>query len=236
MLHPELAKIEEVRARFLREGYVANRVPHSGVVRIIDDDDDEDDATVFLVMELLEGSTLSDRAVSAGGRLPADEVVGRALECLDVLAAAHEHGIVHRDLKPENLFVTSRGELKVLDFGVARLVGAGATRSGQLLGTPAFMAPEQAGGRIREIDARTDLWSLGAVMFTLLTGRPVHLAANPAEQMIYAATQPAPAIGAIAPVPAALSNVIDRALAFGREARWASARAMQEALLDAKYR
>src|SRR5579872_2822756 len=98
---------------------------------------------------------------------------------LDVLIAAHAQGIVHRDLKPDNLFLTVANELKVLDFGIARLLdGSGATGSGDLLGTPSFMAPEQANGRVREIDTRTDLWSLGAVLFTLLTGAEVHEAST----------------------------------------------------------
>ncbi|HEX4515419.1 MAG TPA: serine/threonine-protein kinase, partial [Polyangiaceae bacterium] len=120
ILHPELSISEDVRARFLREGYVANKVDHAGAVRVIDDDVAED-GSVFLVMELLEGSTLEHRWQMAGRRLGVDEVVAWTVKLLDVLAAAHARGIVHRDIKPENLFVTERGELKVLDFGIARL-------------------------------------------------------------------------------------------------------------------
>jgi eukaryotic-like serine/threonine-protein kinase len=234
VLHPEFARLGDVRARFLREGYVANRVAHSGVARVIDDDDDDDGQTVYLVIELLKGETLDARSERLGGRLPLAETLSYAVGLLDVLAAAHERGIVHRDVKPDNLFLTTQGELKVLDFGIARLLdGTGATRSGQLLGTPAFMAPEQANGRIREIDGRTDLWSVGAVIFTLLTGAPVHVASTASEQLIYAATQPARRIESLAAWLARdVAALVNRALAFEREGRWPSARAMQVALCE----
>jgi serine/threonine-protein kinase len=232
VLHPELARMDDVRARFLREGYVANRVPHPGMTRVIDDDDDEIGNTVFLVIELLEGETLQARAERLGGRLALPETLAYVEQLLDVLAAAHERGIVHRDVKPDNVFLTNRGGLKVLDFGIARLLdGTGATRSGQLLGTPAFMSPEQANGRIPDIDGRSDVWSAGAVLFTLLTGVEVHPGPTPTEQTIYAATQPARPVESLAPWLAPdVSTVINRALAFEREARWQSARAMQAAL------
>jgi serine/threonine-protein kinase len=231
VLYPELAAIPELRARFLSEGYIANRIRHEGVVKIIEDDDDDELATVFLVMELLEGQTLANQARANAGRIALDEVLVRAIETLDVLAAAHAEGIIHRDVKPDNLFVTTTGKLKVLDFGIARLTGGtSTTRSGQRLGTPAFMAPEQAGGRIRDIDARTDIWALGASMFALLTGRHVHIASTPSELTIYAATQSATPIASVADVPVEVARVIDRALAFERSTRFSSAREMRDAL------
>src|SRR6185437_8360064 len=119
VLHAEASADPDVRARFLREGYVANSIGHPGAVRVLDDDVAEDGAA-FLVMELLEGETLHVRAKRHMGRLPNREVlfIGRAL--CDVLAAAHEKGVVHRDIKPENLFLTTGRTLKVLDFGIAR--------------------------------------------------------------------------------------------------------------------
>ena len=231
-LHPELARIPEVRERFLREAYAANRVGHPGVVRVIDDEDDDTEDTVVLVLELLDGETVQRRCTSSGGRLPLVQTLALTDALLDVLAAAHDRGVVHRDIKPDNLFVTASGQLRVLDFGIARLLdGTTATRSGQLLGTPPFMSPEQANGRIREIDARSDVWSVGAVFFTLLTGRHVHEARDPAEQLIYAATQPAVAVATRASwLPRQIAAVVDRALAFDREARWPSARGFQSAL------
>jgi serine/threonine-protein kinase len=175
ILHPELSMSEDVRARFLREGYVANRVQHKGAVRVLDDDVDDD--VVFLVMELLEGETLEARWTRSGRHLLPDDVAHWATALLETLGAAHAQGIVHRDVKPENLFLTTDGDLKVLDFGIARLLdakGAHVTRTGRLMGTPAFLPPEQALGYVHDVDARSDLFAVGATMFTLLAGRYVH--------------------------------------------------------------
>jgi serine/threonine-protein kinase len=187
---------------------------------------------VFLVMELLEGETVEARRTRSEGRIPVVEALDCGERILDVLAVAHEHGVVHRDIKPDNVFLTQRGELKILDFGIARLLdGTGATRSGEFLGTPGFMSPEQANGRTREIDERTDVWAAGAVLFTLISGSEVHEAATRGERLVYAATQPVRPVRTLVPwLEPALAAVIDRALAFDRGARWQSARAMQEAL------
>jgi serine/threonine protein kinase len=236
LLHAELSVHGDIRARFLREGYLANSVGHPGAVRVLDDDVAEDGA-VFLVMELLDGETLGRRLDRSGGKLEAADVAAIALQLCDVLAAGHARKIVHRDIKPENVFVTSRGEVRVLDFGIARLHDGGAsdssTRTGQMVGTPAFMAPEQARGRSEEIGTHTDVWAVGATMFTSLTGRFVHEARTNNEFMILAATQPATAIADVAPdVPPRLAAIVDRALAFERGARFADAAAMKQALTE----
>ena len=236
VLHPELGIVLDIRARFVREGYVANSVGHPGAVHVYDDDAAADGA-VFLVMELLEGETLSDRCRRRGGALPCREVLALAHQLLDVLAAAHARGIVHRDIKPENLFLTTDGALKVLDFGVARMrddASSHATATGARIGTPAFMPPEQALGRSAEIDARTDVWAAGATMFALLAGRTVHTAPSAAEMIVITATRPAPSLAEHAPdVPPAIVEVVDRALAFSRDERWPDARSMQRALEEA---
>ncbi|MGO9710320.1 MAG: protein kinase domain-containing protein [Polyangiaceae bacterium] len=232
VLHPELAVDASLRARFIREGYVANTVEHRGTVRVLDDDVDEDGA-VFLVMELLEGETLEARWERCGRRLDAKEVAILMRDLLDVLATAHTKGIVHRDIKPENLFLTSDGTLKVLDFGIARLRAASpsATRSGHVLGTPAFMPPEQALGRVREVDALSDVWAVGATTFTLLSGRLVHEGETPEEMMVHAATRRADHVADVAPgVPTEFAEIVDRALAFEKRERWPSAQAMRDAL------
>src|SRR5437868_12122364 len=120
VLHPELAASATSRRRFLREGYIANKVAHDGVVSVLDDDVTQD-GTVFLVMDLLEGTTLEDHCRASGGRLPPGDVLVIADAVLDVLIAAHAKGVVHRDLKPSNVFLLSRGTLKLLDFGIASL-------------------------------------------------------------------------------------------------------------------
>jgi len=235
LLHPEIARDAEVTARFLREGYVANRVGHPGAVTVLDDDVSEDHAP-FLVMELLNGQTLDALLVRAPNGIAVHELLPVLDQLLDVLACAHDKGIVHRDLKPENLFLTTEGRLKVLDFGIARLrelstSSPSSTQAGSVLGTPAFMAPEQALGRWPEVDGRTDIWAVGATAFTLLTGRFVHEASTLQEQLVLSATQPARRLRSVnAQVPEDVANVIDCALAFEREQRFENARAMRHAL------
>lgn len=231
VLHPEISVDKTLRERFLREGYAANSVGHAGTVRVIDDDVEKDGA-VFLVMDLLQGETLEARRERVR-RLPIAEVVPLLVDLLVVLEAAHAKGITHRDLKPENLFVTNDGTLKILDFGVARLHEASPTRtkSGSVFGTPAYMPPEQALGRVRDVDALSDVWAVGATAFTLLCGRYVHDAETAEQMLISAAIKPAPSIFSVAPhVPTDIGAVIDRALAYEKKDRWQSAREMREAL------
>ena len=234
VLHSGLSLEPGIRARFLKEGRVANLVGHAGAVRVLDDDV-TDEGAVYLVMELLDGESLEARAARLGGRLPVAEVFGCTDQLLDVLASAHDKGIVHRDLKPENLFLTRDGNLKVLDFGIARLrelsTSSNATRTGSILGTPAYMAPEQARGRWEDVDARTDLWAVGATMFRLLTGQPVHVAETVNEALAFAITRAAPSLRSVEPTLAApVAELVDRTLAFDRDARWTDARTMQHEL------
>jgi serine/threonine-protein kinase len=234
MLHPELSIRDDVRVRFLREGYAANSVKHPGVVMVVDDDVAEDGAA-FLVMEMLHGAAVETLWERRGQRMPVRAVLSVADQLLDVLAAAHEKGIVHRDIKPANLFAQRDGTLKVLDFGIARVKDAAATGqvtgTGMLLGTPAFMAPEQAFAKASEIDGQTDVWAVGATLFTLLTGQPVHEGQNAAQLMIQAATSRARSLASVAPeVPPVVAQVIDCALAFEKASRWPNARAMRAAV------
>lgn len=235
LLRPELSVNDEARRRFLREGYVANRIEHPGAVAVLDDDMAED-GSVFLVMELLEGQTLEDYARACPGmRVTPSDTALVVDKLLDVLAAAHDKGIVHRDLKPENVFLTVQGEVKILDFGTARVretSGAGRmTEVGHIMGTPAFMPPEQALGHNAEIDGRTDLWAVGAMMFYVLTGKLIHNAETLNKVLLSAMTRQAPPVGTVAPdVPPQLCEIVDRALMFQREKRWPDARSMQRAV------
>jgi eukaryotic-like serine/threonine-protein kinase len=238
VLHPHLSVSADLRTRFLREGYVANKVEHRGAVRVLDDDT-ADDGSVFIAMELLSGETLEARRERHGGKLPLQEVLQVSQQLLSVLEAAHSKGIVHRDIKPDNLFLTDDGVLKVLDFGIARLREGtdldSATQTGSTLGTPAFMPPEQALGRSSLMDAKTDLWAVGATMFTLLSGHFVHQAETAQEMLVRSASQRARSIASIAPeVSSTVAAVIDRALAFEMSERWATAGAMRDAL-DSAY-
>ncbi len=156
---------------------------------------------------------------------------------LEVLACAHDKGIAHRDIKPHNVFCTRSGDVKVLDFGIAVLrekrgeEPEGDTVSGTLLGTPSYMAPEQARGRWAEVDHSTDLWATGATSFTLLTGRHVHRADTRSELLIAAATQAAPSLREFRPdLPDSVIECVDRALEPNKAARFSDARAMQRAI------
>jgi serine/threonine-protein kinase len=229
---------ELVRARLLREAYAANQLAAHGSVAVLDDGVQGDE--FFLVMELLDGETLARHMLQAGGRLAPDEALPLVTAMLSTLAAAHSRGIVHRDVKPENVFLTRGGAVRLLDFGLARFEGpaaspGGITRSGTMLGTPAFMAPEQALGRTREIDARTDVWGAGATFFTLLTGRHVHDAEALGEMLVKAGSKPAPSVLVHLPfLPGAVARVIDRALAFSPKDRFADAGCMLAALNAAR--
>jgi serine/threonine protein kinase len=235
VLHADMSHEGDVKQRFLQEGYAANTIQHEGAVSVMDDDV-APDGSAFIVMELLEGETVEGRWMRSGQRLPVREVLAVVEQLLDVLAAAHAKNVVHRDVKPENLFITKVGQLKVLDFGIAKVFEAQqgratSTRVGVVMGTPAFMAPEQARARWDEVDGRTDLWAVGATMFTLLSGRHVHEGVTGNEQLILSATTLAPSLGSVAPeVPPALVAIVDRALAFERGQRWPDAASMQQAV------
>jgi serine/threonine-protein kinase len=167
--------------------------------------------------------------------LPEDEVLLAIDQVLDVLVAAHAQGVVHRDLKPENLFLTRSGQVKVLDFGIAHLReskrASRLTQAGDAMGTPAYMAPEHARGLWDEVDARSDLWSVGASMFHLLSGLVVHDGRTVNEQLLAAMTVSAPKLVTVAGgVSPAISALVDRALAFEKDGRWPDARTMRAAL------
>jgi serine/threonine protein kinase len=237
VLHPAPSLQPGLRARFLREGYVANAVQHPSVVAILDDDVD-DDGSAFLVMELLDGATLESLCLPRGQRLPVPAALCLLHQLLDVLAAAHARDIVHRDVKPANLFLLRDGQLKVLDFGIARLhepdPDASATQTGQILGTPAFMAPEQARGEGHGIDARTDVWAAGATLFTLLSGELVHEGDNGRMVLVQAATSAARPLAELVPeLPGRVLEIVAKALEFEPAARWESASAMREAIEQA---
>lgn len=167
-------------------------------------------------------------------RVPVGPALAIVHQLMDILAAAHAKSMVHRDIKPANLFITRDGQLKVLDFGIARVRDAAssaqhATGTGLVLGTPAFMAPEQALAKSQEIDARTDVWAAGATLFTLLTGRNVHEGDNGQQVLIRAATSPAPLLASVDPdAPRSVTELVDRALAFDRSQRWSSAEVMRD--------
>jgi serine/threonine-protein kinase len=228
ILHPEVARNKDLRARFEQEAHAVNRFKHPGAVEIRDIDV-SDEGAPFLVMELLEGEPLSERARRTDG-VAMGELLRLTDELLDVLAAAHEQGIIHRDIKLDNLFVTEDGRLKVLDFGIARMRDGAPktlnTRTGATLGTVPYMSPEQVKGLT--IDGRVDIFAVGATMFRLIGKRRIHEARTESELLVKMATQAAPGLALIAPeTPEPICLVVDRALAFQRERRYPDAKTMQ---------
>jgi serine/threonine-protein kinase len=232
LLHAAVGDDPVVRERFLREAYLANIIGHANVARVLDDDADPL-LGPFIVMELLQGSSLLDR-LDHGEAFDPMRAMNVADQSLDVLALAHTKGIVHRDLKPANLFLTDLPDeelqVRVLDFGIARIIEdnqARLTRTGVPLGTPAYMAPEQARGMGRHVDGRADIYALGATLFKTLTGRHVHIGQG-ADQIVKVATERAPSLALIAPqVPRDVCAIVDRALQFEPDRRYGSAEEMQ---------
>jgi serine/threonine-protein kinase len=226
-----LATGPEVCQRLLREGYLANRIQHPAVVRVLDDHIDYDKEHAYIVMELLEGETARQRVERLGPVAPAG-AVAMVLELVDCLEAAHASNVIHRDIKPENLYLTS-DSLKVLDFGIARALDGNSslTQTGTSLGTPAYMAPEQARGKQDEISPRSDLYSVGATLLFLLTGETIHHGENALELMVRAAWTPAlPAQKICEALPDPLAEIIDRCCAFDPADRYPDAASLRIAL------
>jgi len=231
ILHAEFAREEGVKTRFLREGYVANKVDHPGVVRILDDDETEQ-GEPFLVMELLEGETLQQLWKRRHRKLPPVEALKIAADVLDTLVPFHEQNIIHRDIKPANIFITGDGEVKLLDFGVAQMRegGEAMTRAGTALGTPSFMSPEQAMGKSDQLDGRSDVFSIGATLYACLSGKRLHHGKSDNEAFILAATQPAPSLARTAPdLPTEVIAFVDRSLQWDRRKRFRTAAQMRDA-------
>ena len=230
VLHSVLATHGDVRERFIREAYAANQVDHPNAVQILQHGAEGDDL-VYLVMEMLVGETLGERFFREGP-LEVPAVLDILDQALDVLVAAHDKGVVHRDLKPDNLFLTTDGRVKVLDFGLARLLDGVPdqirTKTGLTMGTIAYMPPEQALGKRELIDGQVDLYALGATAFRVLAGRKIHPIKGDAELLMRTVSTPAPPLGSVAPnLPLGVCQVVDVALGFTKIDRYADARTMQ---------
>ncbi len=231
ILSRESLEYPEFVQRFFDEARAVNLIRHEGIVNILDLAH-LPDGRPYIVMEYLDGQTL--RAVLAAKRTPFDAVARVLSEVLDALAAAHSKGIVHRDLKPDNIFVTPAGRAKVLDFGIAKLrpelTGQrAATRVGAVFGTPQYMSPEQAVGM--PVDARTDLYSVGVVLYESIAGRLPFEGRTMSELLQkHVAEQPQPPSQLRPSVPSALDQVVMRALAKDPGQRFASAAEMRAAL------
>ncbi|MBX3224491.1 MAG: protein kinase [Labilithrix sp.] len=233
VLRASLAHDREVVDLFLAEGYVVSAIEHPGVVKVLDDGV-TDDGCPFLVLELLVGQTLDELRQTRGGRLPLDEVMPIADAMMATLSAVHDAGIVHRDLKPHNVMVLDGGGIKILDFGLAKARGRTADAAQDVVGTPSFMPPEQALGVTKKMDAQSDVWALGATLFFLLSGQPVHVAKHPTAMLLASAsTRPRSLADAAPELPRPIVDVIDRAVAYRKVDRWADVGAMRSAWHEA---
>src|SRR6202522_4119451 len=227
------AELVEARARFFREAETAGRLNHPNIVTIYDVGEERGVASI--AMEYLKGRHLSDYVKSNNLMEPRKvlEVIARTAEALGF---AHKQQVVHRDIKPANLMYDPATDiLKINDFGIARLSGAGSTRTGIVLGTPSFMSPEQLEGR--NVTGHSDLFSLGVSLFQLLTGQLPFTADSMTGLMQQIAEAPHPPLRAYRPdLPACVESVIDRALAKTPEARYDSGAQMAAALEDCRSR
>ncbi|HKQ68657.1 MAG TPA: serine/threonine-protein kinase, partial [Polyangiaceae bacterium] len=234
----EFARQPEVASRFQREAEAASLVESAHIVHIFDSGT-TDDGIPYIVMELLRGEDLRAR-LSRLGRLPKEEAVHVVAQTLRGLHRAHEAGIVHRDLKPDNIFLVDRDDdplfAKIVDFGISKItrrpgqVGAGTlTRQGVVLGTPFYMSPEQAQA-LPDLDLRTDLWSIGAILYECLAGRAPHLGDSYEQIIISICTTNALDVRTLEPsIPEALATLVRRALARDKTQRFQSAKEMLEA-------
>jgi eukaryotic-like serine/threonine-protein kinase len=224
-------------ARFRREAEVASRIGHAGIVEVLDFNQ-LPDGTPYQVLEYLAGESLGARL--RRGRLPLAAALAFARQMGSALAAAHRAGVVHRDLKPENVFLvpTDAGgvvseRIKVLDFGISKIRGSQTvkTQDQVLIGTPQYMAPEQASGQNAAIDARTDLFALGAIVYEMLAGRPAFSGESVVAVIMNVVTgTPAPLATLVPDLPAPVVAAIERALAKKPEDRFADVAAFIEAL------
>jgi serine/threonine protein kinase len=214
-------------ARFRREAEIASRLGHPNIVQVLDFNTLPDGAP-YIVLELLQGVTLAARLFRG---LPTfDQTLAIVGQVGSALAAAHREGIVHRDLKPDNIFLCPtdpggevRDVVKILDFGISKIRGAKTvlTQDAALIGTPQYMAPEQATGRNDQIDARTDIFAFGAIVFEMLAGRPPFLGDTLAAVIHAVVYAPTPPLRELAPTtPAAVVSAVERALAKNRDERF----------------
>ena len=236
LLRPEIAKDEEAIARLRREGELLDRLDNPAIVGI-ETYGMLPDGRLFLVMELLEGQTLGERMRDAE-RLDPEELTPIVTGVAAGLHAAHQGGVVHRDLKPDNIFLAHAGtgqtQVKILDFGISKAVGfERLTRTGQVLGTPRYMAPEQLAAD-HDLDARVDVYAMGVILYEALAGQPPFVAVNPSDMIV------AILHGKVTPLRVYRPElddetlaVVSRAMARARDARYGSAHELAEAWVDA---
>ncbi len=237
VLHPEFTKTRESVERFLREAQAASAIGHPNIVEVFDIGKSAD-GEIFMIMELLNGESLEQK-LEREQKLAPDHGVAIVLQVLSALSAAHDKRIIHRDLKPGNVFLAidkrGRPEVKLLDFGVAKIHGpeeadTSLTAPGMILGTPDYLSPEQARGS-KEIDQRIDIWSTGVMLYEVLGGRLPFVGETYNEVLGSILLDQPPPLCEISPdLPENLCAVVERALAKNRDERHSSAAEMMQEL------
>ena len=232
LFHSELAKHPKILKLLLAEARLVAAIDHPGTVKVLDDGVTADSA--FIVFEVLVGESLDDLRQSRGGRVPLGEMMPIGDAVMDALSAVHRAGVVHRDLKPANIHILVGGGVKLLDFGFAKLRGYTADAAQNVVGTASFMPPEQALGLTKKVDARSDVWSLGATLFFCLSGQSVHIGKH-LDAMLLASAQVKPrSLADAAPeLPSQVAAVVDRALLYPKAERWPDVDAMRTAWQEA---
>ncbi len=229
VLRPELAHRPEVVERFRTEAVTLARLDHPNIARL--HGLARHDSHLFMVMEYVAGATLQER-LERQRRLPIEEAVPLLCQVLEALQYAHGAGVVHRDVKPGNVIVRTDGRVKVTDFGIARVLGTSrATRTGYMVGTLHYMAPEQIKGE--EVDARTDVYATGVVLYELLAGQVPFSGGSEYDIITGHLQRPVPSLRSVLPAAAAFDDVLARAMAKARDGRFDSAERFRGALLEA---
>lgn len=238
LLHAEYAQKSIVIERFFAEARAVSQIGHQHIVEILDFGVIDDLRLPFMLMEFLDGRSLQE-VLRTKKQLSCEEAVAIVQQLLSALGAAHRKNVIHRDLKPDNILLITRDNndkfVKLLDFGVAKLLdsrqSSGITLAGSLVGTPQYMPPEQAQGSAGEIDARTDLYAVGVILFELLCGRLPFVESNFGDLVIAHITKPPPSPRGLNPaISPALEAAILKALQKSPADRFASAEAMSDAL------
>jgi CHASE2 domain-containing sensor protein/tRNA A-37 threonylcarbamoyl transferase component Bud32 len=212
----DVEQLEEIKKRFFREAEAAGKLSHPNIITIYDVGEDYDIA--YLAMEFLEGTNLT-KYCQKDQLLPFPEVVRIVSAVAGALDYAHENGVIHRDIKPANIMILKNGEIRVADFGIARVVTTSKTQTGTILGTPSYMSPEQIAGQ--KVDGRSDLFSLGVVFYELLTGEKAFQGDSIATLMFSITTSDPVPLKSIAPnLPEHCIAVVDQLLAKDREKRY----------------
>jgi serine/threonine-protein kinase len=202
----------EYRERFFHEAQAVGRLVHPGIVTVFDVGEEPDSRTPYIVMEFVDGVSLRELLEQKGGKLPLDTALRLAEELAEALDCAHGQGIVHRDMKPANILVTTSGRAKITDFGIAKLDISGPTSPGHVIGTPAYMSPEQLNGE--KVDGRSDLFSLGVILYNMVCGyRPFQGNSFATVCFKLANHDPLPPCALDPDLPPGVDAVISRAMA-----------------------